>query len=195
LRSALQALRRDFAEVIQIAESSSSLQNRLSGTGKLDRQIALDHGVVGVAGRAVGIGHDARIDSPYAAYDKIPFTAASETEGDVQARWSVRIQEVYSSLSIVEQALRAMPADGKIRSDQNMKVKGNSFGVGVTEGWRGEIVYFVMTDSAGQVSRVDVRDPSFLNWTVVGHASKGNVVPDFPLINKSFNLSYSGNDL
>jgi Ni,Fe-hydrogenase III large subunit len=67
--------------------------------------------------------------------------------------------------------------------------------MGITEGWRGDIVYFVVTDRAGQVARVDIRDPSFINWTVLGHTGKGNVVPDFPLINKSFNLSYSGNDL
>jgi Ni,Fe-hydrogenase III large subunit/Ni,Fe-hydrogenase III component G len=195
LQCALKALHRDFDEVIRIAGSSNSLRNRLSGTGKLDRQIALDHGVIGVAGRAVGIGHDTRIEYPYAAYDQIPFAVASEQEGDVWARWSVRIREVLSSLSIIERALQNMPADQKIGSDQAVKLKKNSFSIGATEGWRGGIVYFMMTDSAGRVSRVDVRDPSFLNWTVVGHASKGNVVPDFPLINKSFNLSYSGNDL
>ncbi len=84
--------------------------------------------------------------------------------------------------------------DELIAGDETV-LRSNSCGVGAAEGWRGDIVYFVATDAAGEVSRVDVRDPSFINWTVLGYAGKGNVVPDFPLINKSFNLSYSGNDL
>lgn len=195
LLSALKKLHRDFNEVIEIAKSSSSLLNRLSGTGELDRQIALDHGVIGVAGRAMDIAHDARIEYPYAAYDKLKFDIALENEGDVQARWSVRIKEVHSSVAIIEQALQDMPLDKELKSNKKMTLRCNSCGVGIAEGWRGDIVYFVVTDSVGQVSRVDARDPSFINWPLVGHAGKGNVVPEFPLINKSFNLSYSGNDL
>jgi Ni,Fe-hydrogenase III large subunit len=97
-------------------------------------------------------------------------------------------------LEIIEEALNNLPA-GEIRNNKNINLRKNSLAIGITEGWRGDIVYFVITDSAGNISRVDVRDPSFINWTVLGHAGKGNVVPDFPLINKSFNLSYSGNDL
>jgi len=181
--------------VIEIAESSFSLSNRLSGTGKLDRQIALDHGVIGVTGRAIGIAHDARVEYPYAAYDKLKFEIALEEEGDVRARWSVRVKEVHSSMNIIEQALRSIPLNDELISGDETVLRSNSCGVGVAEGWRGDIVYFVATDAAGEVSRVDVRDPSFINWTVLGYAGKGNVVPDFHLINKSFNLSYSGNDL
>ncbi|MDO8633457.1 MAG: hypothetical protein Q7K38_02845, partial [Candidatus Wildermuthbacteria bacterium] len=71
----------------------------------------------------------------------------------------------------------------------------NALGIGIAEAWRGEVVYFVVTDAQGNIARVDVRDPSFLKWPAVGEVGKCNVVPDFPLINKSFNLSYSGNDL
>ncbi len=71
----------------------------------------------------------------------------------------------------------------------------NAYAVGIVEGWRGDIVYLVATDDQGGISRVAVRDPSFLNWTALSYAAVGNIVPDFPLINKSFNLSYSGNDL
>ena len=195
LLRALKEMHRDFNEVIEIARSSSSLHNRLAGTGKLDRQIALDHGIIGVAGRAIDIAHDARLEYPYAAYDRLKFDLALEKEGDVQARWSVRIKEVHSSVAIIEQALQDMPSDGELRSGPEMTLRSDSCGIGIAEGWRGDIVYFVVTDSAGEVTRVDVRDPSFINWTVLGHAGKGNVVPDFPLINKSFNLSYSGNDL
>jgi Ni,Fe-hydrogenase III large subunit/Ni,Fe-hydrogenase III component G len=195
LLSALAGLRSDFDELIEIAEGSGSLYNRLAGTGRLDRQIAIDHGIVGVAARAVGIAHDARREYPYAAYDKLNFTIALQSEGDVLARWLVRIKEVHSSLAILEQALQNLPSGRDLTTNREMALRCNSCAVGITEGWRGDIVYFVTTDRNGQVARVDVRDPSFLNWTVLGHAGKGNVVPDFPLINKSFNLSYAGNDL
>lgn len=191
----LKKIKKDFSEIIEISEGSSSVLNRLEGAGQLDRQIALDHGVIGVAGRAVGIEHDARLEYPYAAYDKFKFNMALKKEGDVRARFYVRVQEVFSSLEILEQALQNLPADGKLVSGADIQLRKNSYAVGVTEGWRGDICYFVATDSEGNISRVDVRDPSFINWTVVGYAGKGNVVPDFPLINKSFNLSYSGDDV
>ena len=195
LLSELKEIYEDFKEVIEVAENSSSLYNRLSGTGKLDRQIAIDHGVVGVVGRAVGLAHDARLDFPYAAYDKLKFEMALEKDGDVRARWYVRIKEVHSSMAILEQAIASLPA-GKIQTaGEKIVFPKNSLSIGAAEGWRGEIVYFVLTDEAGQISRVEASDPSFLNWGVLGYAGKGNLVPDFPLINKSFNLSYSGNDL
>lgn len=197
LSVALKQLRRDFNEVIEISESSSSLVNRLAGTGRIDRQTALDHGALGVAGRALGITHDARVEYPYAAYNKIKFDMALENEGDVRARWSVRVKEVHSTLAILNQALHAISdhPDQKQVTPTKINLTPNSLGVGVAEGWRGEIVYVAVTDAAGNLTRVDVRDPSFINWTLIEHACEGNVVPDFPLINKSFNLSYSGNDL
>ncbi len=191
----LDKIKKDFSEVIAIAEQSSSVSNRLRGTGRIGRQLAEDHGAVGVAGRAVGIEHDARIEYPYAAYGNLKFGMVLEKEGDVEARFNVRVKEVYSSIGIIEQALEEIESDGELKHGGEIKMKGNGLSIGIAEGWRGEIVYFVATDSDGNISRVDVRDPSFLNWPLVGHAGKGNVVPDFPLINKSFNLSYSGNDL
>ena len=194
---ALEKMRKDFTEVIEIAGESNTLFNRLQSTGKLDYQLAVDHGVLGVAGRGVGIRHDARLEYPYAGYPELKFNIALEKDGDVRARFHVRVKEVHSSIAIIGQALEKMAllSDNKLPEDQEIIFRKNSFAVGVAEGWRGEIVYFILTDSAGNISRADVRDPSFINWTVLGHAGKGNVVPDFPLINKSFDLSYSGNDL
>jgi len=195
LRLDLSKIKEDFSQVLAIANGSASLQNRLEKTGTLDRAIAKDHGVVGVAGRAVGIKVDARFDHPYAAYEEIKFQIAEEKEGDVNARFKVRVKEVFSSISILSQALEKITEKGEIQSKNNISFDKDCFAIGITEGWRGDIVYFVATDSKGNITRVDVRDPSFLNWTVLGYAGKGNIVPDFPLINKSFNLSYSGNDL
>jgi Ni,Fe-hydrogenase III large subunit len=196
LQEKLLKIKKDFAEVIEISDDSNTLLNRLQSTGRLDRQLALDHGVVGVAGRALGIAHDARIEYPHAAYPELNFGIALEKEGDVFARLHVRIKEVFVSFEILKQALEKLAeAPGELVNPKTAILRKNSFALGISEGWRGEIVYFVVTDSDGQITRVDVRDPSFINWTVVGHAGKGNIVPDFPLINKSFNLSYSGNDL
>lgn len=185
----------DFSEVIEVAENSDSLLNRLKGTGIVTGQIAKDHGVTGVAGRAGGAEIDARKDFSYAVYDKLDFQIAVEETSDVYARFRVRIKEVYSSFEIIKQALENLP-EGAINAPvSSVNLKQDAYALSIVEGWRGDIVYFIMTDANGNISRVDVRDPSFLNWTAAGHAGPGNIVPDFPLINKSFNLSYSGNDL
>lgn len=191
----VKAIELDFSEIVDIANESTSVLNRLTGTGTIDRQIAIDHGAIGIAGRAVGIRHDARKEYPYAGYAKLSFEMAIENEGDVKARWMVRIKEVFMAVSLIEQACAFMPKSGKLQAEGGIMLPKEAMSIGVTEGWRGDIVYVVMTDTDGRFARVDVRDPSFLNWTILGHAGKGNIVPDFPLINKSFNLSYSGYDL
>lgn len=191
----LEYLEKDFLEVIQIAENSSSLIDRLKNTGLLDEKIGKDHGVVGIIGKAIGILHDARKDFPYGAYDQFDIEVVTEKTGDVYARFKVRVREVHSSIKILLKALYDIQSIHRVDVKEVIKLKKNSYAIGITEGWRGDILYFVATDAKGEITRVDVRDPSFLNWTVLGYAGKGNMVPDFPLINKSFNLSYSGNDL
>lgn len=190
----IDALHKDFSEVMEISENSSSMINRLEGSGKLDAQIASDHGAVGIVARACGIAHDSRKEFPYSCYSEMKFDVAQEHSGDVYARFYVRVKEIFSSLDIIRQSLNVLP-QSENKPKANISFKKNFFGIGIAEGWRGDIVYFVATDSAGEISRVDVRDPSFLNWSVVPYAVQDNVVPDFPLINKSFNLSYSGNDM
>jgi Ni,Fe-hydrogenase III large subunit len=195
LMTELDQLMNDFEEVIQIAKNSPSLLNRLKTTGKLSEMIAREYNVLGVAGRAAGISADARIDYPYEAYAKFPFEIFTETYGDVYARFNVRIAETRMSVGIIKKALETMP-EGKIAHEtREFKLKKNFHSASLVEGWRGEIFYMISTDKDGVITRVSLRDPSFHNWTVLGLAGKGNIVPDFPLINKSFNLSYSGNDL
>lgn len=190
----IDVLHKDFSEVMEISENSSSMINRLEDSGKLDAQTASDHGAVGIVARACGIAHDARKEFPYSRYSEMEFDIAQEHSGDVYARFYVRVHEVLSSLSIIQQSLDKI-SKNMVESSVFGVLKPNRYGLGIAEGWRGDIVYFVATDSAGKISRVDVRDPSFLNWSVVPYAVQDNVVPDFPLINKSFNLSYSGNDV
>jgi Ni,Fe-hydrogenase III large subunit/Ni,Fe-hydrogenase III component G len=200
VKEILSALRRDFTRLVAIGENSSSLLNRLKDTGILDPQIAKDHGVTGVPGRALGFSMDARVDYPYAAYAHFKIPVASAETGDVYARYLVRIQEVFSSLGIIEEAFKELDAEKGVKGAlaslrKKHGFEKNSYAISVVEGWRGDIVCLVATDREGAITRVDFRDPSFLNWPAIGHAGKGNMVPDFPLINKSFNLSYSGNDL
>ncbi len=195
LDAELEGLRKDFSEVMEVALDSNSLLNRLKNTGILEARTARDHGVIGVAGKAVGFSADARVDYPYAAYDKLPLDVATEHGGDVYARFTVRVKEVHSSIGLIRRALRNLPPRGDVNVPCVHEFRKNAYAVGIVEGWRGDVVYLIATDAHGDVSRVSVRDPSFLNWTALGYAAVGNVVPDFPLINKSFNLSYSGNDL
>jgi len=196
LSTALQRIRKNFAEAMTIAENSTSLLNRLRGTGVLSPAIAKDYGIVGVAGKASGIAGDARFDHPYAAYNDLALgEVIVEQQGDVYARFHVRVKEVYASLNILQEALQKLP-DGSIHaSGRTIKLAKNALAVSMVEGWRGEIVYFVRTNADGRISRVFPRDPSMVNWAALAQAGFNNVVPDFPLINKSFNLSYSGNDL
>lgn len=191
----LSAIVKDFSEVIAIAKNSASLLNRLKGTGILKPEIGKDYGAIGVPGRAAGLSNDARKYYSYAAYDKISFEVALEESGDVYARYCVRIKEVYSSFNIIKEAVSKMPAEGKAVDLEKVSLKKNAMTISLVEGWRGDVVFFVQTDGKGEISRVDLRDPSFLHWPLVEHAGPGNIVPDFPLINKSLNLSYSGNDL
>lgn len=196
LSDELKKIEKDFSEVIAIAKNSTSLLNRLRGTGVISHAIAVGRGIVGVAGKAAGISNDSRVDYPYAAYNEISIAdVPTKQDGDVNARFRVRIKESHASLDIIQRALNKLP-DGSIKApDGDIKFKNNAVTVSIVEGWRGEIVYFVTTDENGNISRVAPRDPSQVNWDALKDAAFDNVVPDFPLINKSFNLSYSGNDL
>lgn len=192
LSNDLEDLAKDYKEVLQISEDSTSMVNRLRGSGVLDKQVALDHGVIGVAARAFGIRKDARVDYSYAAYPELKVKIASEEKGDVHARFRVRAQEVYNSLDILQQSIAKLSGGAIVLAPKTLRK--NSYAVGITEGWRGDIMYCVCTDNKGNISRVSLRDPSYLNWPAVPYAVVGNPVPEFPLINKSFNLSYSGSD-
>ncbi|MFA6074341.1 MAG: NADH-quinone oxidoreductase subunit C [Negativicutes bacterium] len=196
LQNELVNIAKDFDELIKITETSATLLNRLKGTGKLEQNIAKDFGILGVAARATGIRIDARLDFPYAAYDQLMHEKIEVlTNGDVLSRFLIRIKEVFAALRIIQATLDQLPAGEITEKAAKTILKKNSLAISIVEGWRGEIIYFVTTDSEGNINRVFPLDPSFVNWSVLPYAAVGNIVPDFPLINKSFNLSYSGNDL
>lgn len=187
---------KDANEVIDIALNSSTFMNRVKTTGVLNPVVAKDYGAVGYAARATGIKVDARVDHPYAAYDKVKLgKIAVYPDGDVYSRFCVRVDEVRASVDMICRALRSMPDGQTLVHKKDLKLRPNSVAIGCTEGWRGEIIHFVSTDQEGNIARAAVRDPSCINWQLVGYSGQDNLVLDFPLINKSYNLSYTGNDL
>jgi Ni,Fe-hydrogenase III large subunit/Ni,Fe-hydrogenase III component G len=190
----LDAIERDFAELEAIIFANASLTDRLETTGVLKERTAWDHGVMGVVGRASGIDRDLRRDRPFAAYDELPVTVACYRYGDVRARLRVRMDEIHESARLIRE-IRARIPDGPVVAEATRDPAAGDWALSGVEGWRGEILYMVMAGEDGRIHRCKVRDPSFVNWPAIQWAVLGNIVPDFPLINKSFNLSYAGNDL
>ena len=190
----LDAIEHDFAELERILFANASLTDRLETTGVLFERTAKDHAVMGVVGRASSIDRDLRRDRPFAAYDEIPVRVALYRYGDVRARMRVRMDEIHESMRLIR-IIRAQIPQGPVIAEPAREPDPGEWALSAVEGWRGEILYMVMAGGQGQIHRCKVRDPSFVNWPAIQWAVLGNIIPDFPLINKSFNLSYAGNDL
>ncbi len=193
LRAHLGPFEKEFADLITILIDAGTFTDRVDGTGILTNRAALDLGVVGMTARASGVDTDFRRDHPHDAYDGLRFEVPVEDGGDVRARLMVRAREVEQSLVILHQMLEALP-DTALMARIHDQLPTRSSALGWVEAWRGPCTHFVATDEHGAIARVKITDPSFLNWPGLVHAVPGNIVPDFPVINKSFNLSYSGND-
>ncbi|HYJ40589.1 MAG TPA: NADH-quinone oxidoreductase subunit C [Steroidobacteraceae bacterium] len=176
-----------------IYDEHAGVRDRFAGAGIVSPQLAAQLGLTGFAGRASGQAHDLRIDLPCEPYARLAVRKMTSTEGDVFARVAVRFDELQESLRLVEQIVRQLPDDGH-RTIVATPPDG-SLGIGLIEGWRGPVMMALTAGPAGQIRRCHPHDPSWQNWPVLEHAVIGNIVPDFPLINKSFNLSYSGHDL
>jgi Ni,Fe-hydrogenase III large subunit/Ni,Fe-hydrogenase III component G len=185
-------LRPEFDSLVRLIENSSSTLDRLETTGILKPEVARDLGVVGIAGRASGFAHDLRRDFPHAAYDQVKVNVPVYQVGDVKHRLQVRVDEVRESLSLIEQFTAKLP-DGPLRTEVG-EVPADRAALGYVEGWRGEIFHWIRTAPGNRLARCKVKDPSLQNWPALSEAILGNIVPDFPVVNKSFNLSYSGTD-
>jgi Ni,Fe-hydrogenase III large subunit/Ni,Fe-hydrogenase III component G len=183
----------DFDEIVEICLKNTLVLDRFEGTGVLKPELAKDHGVLGYVARASGIDIDARRDHPFAAYQDLKFSVPVFAKGDVKERVSVRVEEVHESAQLIQQACRRLPSRD-VRADLG-RLDAFTPAFGIIEGWRGRIVHWIMTGDDGRLHRVKIVDPSFFNWPALAQALVGNIVPDFPLCNKSFNQSYSGNDL
>jgi len=192
IRQLIVWLRSEFESLVALIHESSSTRDRLETTGILKPETARDLGVVGLAGRASGVDHDLRRDFPHAAYDRVRFTVPVYREGDVLRRMQVRMDEVQQALSIIEQLIAALP-EGATRLDVPTP-PANQVALGYVEGWRGGIFHWIRTAEGGRLARCKIKDPSLQNWPALSEAILGNIIPDFPVVNKSFNLSYSGTD-
>ena len=193
LSSRVDGIVADFDQIVEICLKNTLVLDRFEETGVLKPEVARDYGVLGYVARASGIDIDARRDHPFAAYGELTFSVPVFPNGDVKERVRVRVEEVRESAKLIAQACRALPT-GDVRGDLG-RMDAFTPAFGVVEGWRGRIVHWIMTGDDGRLHRVKIVDPSFLNWPALAQTLVGNIVPDFPLCNKSFNQSYSGNDL
>ena len=194
LAAELDRLLADFNEIVAISLQNTMLTDRLIGSGRLTAATVQDHGAQGYIARASGLNLDARRDHPFAAYDALQFNVPVFDSGDVYARTMVRVQEARESVNLIKQALEALPENGPLATPLGQLPPFEPV-FSVVEGWRGAIIHWLMADESGRLYRVKVKDPSFVNWPALSFALLNNIVPDFPLCNKSFNQSYSGNDL
>jgi Ni,Fe-hydrogenase III large subunit len=189
-----QRLRRQFPELIELYDNTASLQDRTVGTGVVSAALAAEFAAPGYGGRASGRSFDARVSLPYPPYNTLPVEIAGRTEGDVDARVWVRIQEIERSTAWLEAALAALPRT-PIRFPMLGTAETSVEGTALVEGFRGDVLVYVRISPEGRLERCHLRDPSWFLWPLLEAAIEGNIVADFPLCNKSFNCSYSGQDL
>ncbi len=192
LAQLVRELRPEFAALVELIRDSSGTRDRLETAGVLRPEVARDLGIVGLAGRASGVNRDLRRDFPHAFYDQLQFEVPVLTAGDVQSRLAIRREEIFQSFAIIDQVLAKLPA-GPIRTTLGV-LPPDRTALGYVEGWRGEIFHWIRTAPGNRLARCKVKDPSLQNWPALSEAILGNIVPDFPVVNKSFNLSYSGTD-
>jgi Ni,Fe-hydrogenase III large subunit/Ni,Fe-hydrogenase III component G len=176
-----------------IYDEHAGLQDRLTGTGRVAPALAAQLGLGGCAGRASAQAHDLRCDQRWSPYDRLGARIVVHDDGDVAARVAVRFDETFESLRLIRRMCGELPP-GAVSTEVVLPAT-EAIGAGWVEGWRGEVFCALELDAAGCIRRCHAHDPSWQAWPLLEHAVIGNIVPDFPLINKSFNLSYSGQDL
>jgi Ni,Fe-hydrogenase III large subunit len=193
MRRQCDAVERDVQHLRQIYDEHAGLQDRFMTTGRVTPELAARLGLCGLAGRASGQAHDLRCDHDWQPYRGLRTQIAGQAGGDVAARVALRFDEVFESLRLIRELCAGLPpgaTGGPCAPPAHA-----AGGIGWVEGWRGEVLVALHLGDAGRIARCHCHDPSWQNWPVLEHAVIGNIVPDFPLINKSFNLNYSGHDL
>ncbi len=189
----LESAYRDVENAANLLWNSVSVQARFEGTGEVSKETCLALGLVGPAARACGVARDIRHDFPSGVFRTARMPVAAWTTGDVFARAYVRWLEIQHSVEFIRRQLQALP-EGPMRAPVG-PLRPDRFVATLTEGWRGEICHVALTDAEGRFSRFKIVDPSFHNWTGLAMAMRDEQISDFPLCNKSFNLSYCGHDL
>lgn len=185
----------ELAHVSDLLFSAHTVLARFEGTGTVSLEQAEKIGLVGVAGRASGLGYDARIAFPNEGYRQLPANKNERTNGDVFSRANVRREEIEHSLELVRLLASEEVGGSPGEMAESYRLAPDALVVTVNEGWRGELSHCLLTDGAGSLLRYKIKDPSFHNWLGLALALRGQQISDFPLCNKSFNLSYCGFDL
>ena len=191
-RQAVASIEAETRVLQNVFDEHSGLQDRFITAGRVTPDLASALGITGLAGRASGQAFDLRVDFPAQPYAELAVKKVVFATGDVAYRVRARFDELYESLRLIGELLSRMPA-GDVRAALPAAASG-AFGVGWIEGWRGEVFVALEAGEDGRIRRGHAHDPSWQTWPLLEHAVIGNIVPDFPLINKSFNLSYSGHD-
>jgi len=192
-KEVLVTIRERFRDVEALLFNSASALSRLEDTGTVTPQAARRIGLVGLAARASGIDRDVRVDFPYGMYRYSNVGSTILESGDVYARAKMRSAEIQQSIEFILEQLESLPAAKPKNEMQTLRP--NRIAVSLTEGHRGEIAHVLLTNASGKLSQVKVKDPSFHNWQGLSIAVRENGISDFPLCNKSFDLSYAGHDL
>lgn len=193
MREEIDDLGKAVAVLRNIYDEHAGLQDRFIGCGRVKPDLADRMGLTGLAGRASAVAWDLRVQFPPVPYDGFEVRMATHGNGDVAARVNVRFEEIAESLRLIGLVLSSLPVGGIAVPVPAAPAHG--FGIGWVEGWRGEVLIALETGDGNRIRRCHAHDPSWQNWPLLERAVLGNIVPDFPLINKSFNLSYSGHDL
>jgi Ni,Fe-hydrogenase III large subunit len=197
LQAECDALEREVGALKSIYDDHAGLQDRFIMAGRVTPELAARLGLTGLAGRASAQATDLRCKPSWRPYDELQVRMAHHKNGDVAARVAVRFEETKESLRLIRAICAGLPAGAPAAEVRLAPAAAASsmVGAGWVEGWRGEILVALELDAAGAIRRCHCHDPSWQNWPVLEHAAMDNIVPDFPLINKSFNLTYSGHDL
>jgi Ni,Fe-hydrogenase III large subunit len=196
IEETVQAAARELADLVERVENNSSVIDRLDDIGVLTRQVATDLGVTGVAARASGVNRDARRDHPHAAFASAGaprVRVVTEAEGDVHARFQVRAFEAQESVRLVREFLSGL-APGPIAVAVPAALPPWGIGLAAVESPRGAAIHWLRVDDAGRIDRYHLRSASYANWPAVPFAAQSAIIPDFPLVNKSFELCYSCTD-
>lgn len=193
LHATLNAYEKDFTQMSNKIKRCPSVLSRLERTGTVTREQAVEIGAVGMASRASGLLRDIRSTHPYLKYEG-QVKPIVKKHGDVYSRTQVRIEEVYESLALIRKLVDNLPA-AQASHTAEPQLQANRFALSLVEGWRGEICHCAITDNSGKLALYKIKDPSFHNWDALELAVRNNEISDFPICNKSFNLSYCGHDL
>jgi Ni,Fe-hydrogenase III large subunit/Ni,Fe-hydrogenase III component G len=195
--ASLVALAFDLAREVEVLrliyDEHAGVRDRFAGAGAVAPELASRLGLIGLAGRASGQAVDMRLDFPCDPYGELEPVKCVSNDGDVLARVALRFDEVRESCRLIARIVAGLPSGPHVVRLPDPAAGSQS--IGLIEGWRGPVVVSLIAGEGGSIRRCHPQDPSWLNWPVLEHAIIGNIVPDFPLINKSFNLSYSGHDL